>query len=336
MTTVSRVSKAERKAWARETFLGAECSLLPSFKPGSFELDEEGVRHDVRQGIGQGFYSMFCASVGLEAEERKRFLEVAADEAGDRILLSTGAGNRDSISAAVDSLRQAEAVGCSHVMLGAPRAASTEEMFSFCREVIDSTDLGIVLYAQRNAPIALFRRLAALPNVVGVKVTQVLDAVTTYEVCEQLGEQILVGPVNLEHLPFAAAICPIQCTMMWQVDACQSPEQPYVVQYLKLLAENRTPEAIDVFKQMAPLVQLFWDEQAAVLREGGHPWEHLKYHSWCGGANGGPLRSEAVRGLPPLSAEDRRLIRETYTRCGITPREPEEEFDAGRVNFAAS
>src|SRR5437868_4201652 len=124
-TVVSHVTKADRKAWAREVFLGAECSLLPSFKPGSLDLDEEGVRHDVRQGIAQGFYSMFCASVALQGEERRRFLEVAADEAGDRILLSTGAGGRDSIAAAIDSLRQAEALGCSHVMLGLPLAPST-------------------------------------------------------------------------------------------------------------------------------------------------------------------------------------------------------------------
>src|SRR2546429_749616 len=111
-TVVSRVTKAERKAWAREAFLGAECSLLPSFKPGSLELDAEGVRHDVRQGIAQGFYSMFCASVGLDGPERRRFIEVAADEAGDPILLSTGARSRDSISAATESLQHAEALGC--------------------------------------------------------------------------------------------------------------------------------------------------------------------------------------------------------------------------------
>src|SRR6266540_3811418 len=336
MTSVaSRISKAERKAWAREAFLGAECSRLPSFKPGSLELDEAGIRHDVRQGIRQGFFSMFCAGVGLVGEERRRFVEIATDEAADSILMSTGAGSRASVEDGIESLRQAEALGCSHVMFGLPYgpAAKTEdELYAFAREVIESTDLGIVLYAQSgdrfkhlhpsNVPISVFRRLADLPNVVAVKVTQVLDAVSTFEVCDQLGEKLLLGPVNLELLPLAARIAPIQCTMMWQVDACQSPEKPFVVDYLKLLAEDRIDDAVGVYRQMEPLMRLFWDEQAAVLRNGGHPWEHLKYHSWCVGANGGPLRqSEAGHTLPPLTEEDRRLIRETYARCGITPRE---------------
>src|SRR6266508_2216585 len=112
MTSVaSRVSKAERKAWARESFLGAECSLLPSFKPGTLELDEEGIRHDVRQGMRQGFYSLFCAGVGLVGEERRRFVDIATHEAGDSILISTGAGSRASVADGIESLRQAEALG---------------------------------------------------------------------------------------------------------------------------------------------------------------------------------------------------------------------------------
>lgn len=348
MTTVaSRVTRAERKDWARERFLGAECSLLPSFKPGTADLDEEGVRHDVRLGIRQGFYSMFCAGIGLKQEDRRRFVEIAVDEAGEQMLISTGAGARSSVAVASESLREAQSTGVSHVMFGLPSgpdARTEDEIYAFAREVIDSTDLGIVLYAQRgeqfrhihpgNVPLGVYERLAELPNVVGVKITQVLDAVTTYELCDRVGEKLLLGPVNLEHLPFIASVCPVQCTMMWQVDACQAPEQPYVVDYLKLLAQGRIDEAVGVYRRMEPLVQLFWDEQAAVLREGGHPWAHLKYHTWCVGGNGGFL-PEAAGGhdLPPLTGEDRQRIREAYARCGITPRGPEAEFDAGRVSF---
>ncbi|HLF76375.1 MAG TPA: hypothetical protein VJB57_02705, partial [Dehalococcoidia bacterium] len=64
-TQTPRISKAERKQWARETFLGAESSLLPSFTPHKQELDEEGIRHDVRNSIQHGFFSVFAAGVGL-------------------------------------------------------------------------------------------------------------------------------------------------------------------------------------------------------------------------------------------------------------------------------
>jgi 4-hydroxy-tetrahydrodipicolinate synthase len=340
-SVIARVTSAERKAWAREVFRGGECSLLPSFKPGTLELDEEGVRHDVRQGIRQGFFSMFAASVGLEGEERRRFLQIATDEAGDEILISSGGSGRGSIEAAVAALRDIESLGCSHVMFSPPAGLSEDEAFAFSRDLLASTDLGAVLYAQRRqgggpVPLSLFRRLAELPNVVAVKVTQVMDAVSTYQICDQLGDKLLIGPVNLEHVPLAAKVCPIQCTLMWQVDACQSPEKPYVVNYLAQIAGGRIDEAVETYRQMEPLVQLFWDEQAAVLRHGGHPWEHLKYHSWCVGANGGPLRPAAVHGLPPMTAEDRNRIREAYVACGIEVRDPEESFDAGRVNYRDS
>jgi 4-hydroxy-tetrahydrodipicolinate synthase len=336
-SVTSRIDKAERKAWAREKFLGAECSLLPSFKPASLELDEAGIRHDVRYGIRQGFFSMFAASIGLKGEERRRFLQIAIDEAGDEILISSG-GGRGTLTDAIASFHEAERLGLSHMMFSPPAELDDDEAFAFTREVAAATDAGIVLYASkreggRPVPLSLFRRSADLPNVVAVKLTQVLDAVTTYQICDVVGDKILVGPVNLDHLPLASRVCPIQCTLMWQVDACQSPEHPYVVDYLKLLALGRIDEALAVYKRMEPLVELFWQEQAAVLRQGGHPWEQLKYHSWCVGGNGGPLPESATHGLPPMTSEGRERIRETYRQCGIAPREPEAEYDVGRVNF---
>lgn len=54
------------------------------------ELDEDGIRLDVRQSIAHGFTSMMCtAEVGLSFEEAKRFVQIATDEAGDRIRVTT-------------------------------------------------------------------------------------------------------------------------------------------------------------------------------------------------------------------------------------------------------
>jgi 4-hydroxy-tetrahydrodipicolinate synthase len=347
--TQTRVSRAERKQWAQEKFLGAESSLLPSFKPGTFELDEEGIRHDVRAAIAHGFFSVFAAGVGLRgAEERQRFLQIAADEAGDRLLLSTGAGGGSSLEASIASMQQAQRLGCSHVMYSLPPdpGLSADEVYEYARRVIEATDLGIVLYIQSgdrfkrfhpgNVPLAIMSRLAELPNVVGAKVTQVLDPVSSFECAEALGHKLLLGPVNLELIPLMARICPIQYTAMWQVETCQSPEQPYVVDYLKLVAQDRLDEAVQLYWRFAPLVRLFWEEQAPILKRGGHPWVHLKYHQWCAGGNGGlfPEPEESRREqFAPLGPDERRLIRETYVACGITPRNPDEEFVAGRVNY---
>jgi 4-hydroxy-tetrahydrodipicolinate synthase len=342
------VSKIDRKDWARERFVGAESSLLPSFTTDLSQLDEAGIRYDVRQSVKHGFFSVFCASVGLTPDEHRRFIEIAVDEAGDDILVSSGAGRGATLEAAVESMRDAEQLGLSHVMYSLPspdHLQSERDILDFSRQVIASTNLGIVLYAQSgsrfshlhpgNVPLSIFDALSELPNVVGAKLTQVLDPVMTYECGERLGRKLLLGPVNLELLPLLASVCPVQFTAMWQVEACQSPAKPYVVDYLRLLSQGRTDEAVGLYWQMQPLVRLFWEEQAAVLRNGGHPWSHLKYHTWAVGGNGGALRpGSGGHAFAPLLPEDRRRIRETYAACGITPDSNDEEYVAGRVNYA--
>ena len=51
-------TKVEAKDWAKEKFTGLEGIMLPSFTPDLAELDEAGIRHDVRYLINQGFFSI--------------------------------------------------------------------------------------------------------------------------------------------------------------------------------------------------------------------------------------------------------------------------------------
>ena len=110
MTTTagSSVSKAERKEWARGRFRGAESVILPSFTPDFSELDEEAIRHDVRTSIRHGFFSVFATGVSLkDDDERRRFVEIIVDEAGDDLLVSMGAGGGTSVEESVASLKRA-------------------------------------------------------------------------------------------------------------------------------------------------------------------------------------------------------------------------------------
>src|ERR1044071_8658526 len=126
-THIPRVSKAELKDWAHEHFRGGENSLLPSFTPDLESLDEEGVRLDVRTNIQHGFFSMFCAGVGLrDSAERRRFLEVAVDEAQGQILVSSGGGSVSTLEAAVANLQELQSLGLSHVMYSLPSGEGFE------------------------------------------------------------------------------------------------------------------------------------------------------------------------------------------------------------------
>src|SRR6266436_286312 len=59
------VSASDRKKWSRQNFKGMESFIMPSFTPGLEELDEEGIRNDVRHGIRQGFGALLSTPLGL-------------------------------------------------------------------------------------------------------------------------------------------------------------------------------------------------------------------------------------------------------------------------------
>ena len=55
-----------------------------------------------------------------------------------------------------------------------------------------------------------------------------------------------------------------------------------------------------------------------------------KYSHWCNGGNGGLLRQPTGR----LYDYHKEAIRAGIRALGFTPREPEEEFLVGRMNYA--
>ena len=123
---VASVPQAARKEWAREHLKGVESTVRVSFAPNLIDFDEEGIRHDVREHIRSGFNSMLCTQPGLTAEEKMRFMEIAADEAQGRILLSATADDDDlDVSKAI--LAKAESLGFSHSILRVPSVLGESE-----------------------------------------------------------------------------------------------------------------------------------------------------------------------------------------------------------------
>ena len=55
-----------------------------------------------------------------------------------------------------------------------------------------------------------------------------------------------------------------------------------------------------------------------------------KYAHWCNGGNGGSVRQPTGR----FHDYQKERIRAGLRAIGLTPREPEEEFYVGRVNYA--
>ncbi len=340
-------SRTEKKQWAHEYLKGMENALMPSFTADFKELDEEGIRHDVRQSIKHGFCSSTVTAVGATPVQRTRLMEIVREESGSRILSSIIIGG--SAESVIQSLAEAEELGFTHAMVTFPgniQPQSEDEVYAHFRKVIDSTSLAILLYGSdvpalrrfhpSGIPIGVFDRLADVPNVVGMKLTQPMNLATAYELCERLSNRLILGPVNLDFVPALGKHYPnIQWSGEWIVEAVQSPEKPYAVEFMALAAQRRIDEAMKVYWRMQPLVEAIYDLQAPLLLHGSHPWAHMKYLQWATGGNGGLLPLKPSQYLPVLDARARQLIRNTYRKAGITPVErPEEEFVVGRANYA--
>lgn len=345
-----KVNLSKQKAWAKEHCKGIENLLIPSYLPDLKTLDEEGIRHDVRNSIRHGFFSTCCFPIVVTIENHKQFLQIACAEAQGKILAGDIIGEKTK-EGDMEMLAHAERVGSTHLLV-APgrslRAKTEEELYQGMLERITSTSLPVFLYASASksyqsfgpsgVPLRVFDRLADLPHVVGIKVSQALNMATTFQICEKLSDRLLVGPVNLDFVPLLSKQYRVQWSGQWNVEAVQAPEKPYAVQLMKLLNDGRFEEAMKVYAQLEPALDAFYQLQAPLIRKGVHPYLHMKYFQWCGGGNGGliPNLPSVPPGLiPVLDAAARKLIRDTYLKVGITPTTaPEEEFIVGKAAYA--
>ncbi|NIN65315.1 MAG: hypothetical protein GTO63_11575, partial [Anaerolineae bacterium] len=259
--------KSELKGWAKENMVGVENCLFPSFSPDLSELDEEGIRWDVQQSIKHGFFSTLCAAeTGLTFEEAKRFVEIVADEAGGKILVSVTL-LFDSFEQNREMLRHAEEVGCHAVLFGYPAnwyAKSEEEIYQVTKEMCDSTNLAIVLYPtphynfQRlhnsGFPLDALSRMADIENVVAIKVGEpglIADCVRRF------GEKILVSCPVERLLPMMVLGFGQQWIGAGCYEVFQSPDKPYLVDYFRLLREEKIDEAMEIYWMLTPARVIF-------------------------------------------------------------------------------
>ena len=144
------------------------------------DLDESGVRRLGRRQIDAGVHFLVpCGTTGenptLTGVERARIVEILVDEARGRVPVLAGAGGyntKEDIRLAGDMQR----AGAAGLLSVTPyyNKQSQEGLYQHYRAIAESTPLPIVLY---NVPgrtgvridVATLVRLAAIPNIVGVK-----------------------------------------------------------------------------------------------------------------------------------------------------------------------
>jgi 4-hydroxy-tetrahydrodipicolinate synthase len=336
-------TRFEAKAWAKKNIKGLEVPIFPSFTPDLEKLDEEGIRWDVNHIIANGFTSVMVApeACGMTFEERKQMVEIVCDEARGKIHTAVSV-MQDTVEQDIEMMRHFEKVGGTHVTLGHPvqyYPRSEEDIYQMYKYMCDSTNLAIVFYPGRlhtwkfhpsYFPPDVMRRISEIPNVVAMKVTGGSSVALTVQAFRLCGDQILVN----DPMPDRWFITVPQYGQQWAgagpFYGMQTPENPRLVRMFDLLLKGEIDKAMDIYWQSSRPGASSGSLSDSYFHSGIVTAMSDKYAHWCTGGNGGTVRQPTGR----IHDYQKEAVRAGLRAIGITPREPEEEFYVGRVNYA--
>lgn len=336
---------SDRKQWAREHLRGIENCTFPSFDPALSELDEEGIRLDIRQAIAHGFVSTLCTcEAGLTLDEAKRFLSIAVDEAGSDLGVSTTL-IRDSFEENVELAKHHESIGGHGALIGYPfnwYPQDESDVFEQTRAICDAADLNYVLYATfkfnlgrfhpAGWPLDVLERLGKdVPNIVACKLG-ILEPGFIYEAMHRLADDVVIQFPWERWWPLLRANygAKFQFAGAGAYEAFQSTETPLCTDYFQLLLEDRLDEAMEIYWRLTPVRNVFEKQFMPTQMIGTYHWPQQKYYQWLVGGNGGFTRQPVMKMMQYEMDEMRGAMR----AVGIAPSENDTEFFVGRANAA--
>ena len=241
-------------------FTGVGTALVTPFTR-SGDLDEKRVRELGRRQIDGGIdFLVPCGTTGesptLSDAERSRIVEILVDEAGGRVPVLAGAGGYNTS----EVVRQAEAMraaGASGLLSVTPyyNRPTQEGLYQHYRAIAESTPLPIVVYnvpgrTGSNVEPATLARLAAIPNIVGVKEASGNET-QMCEVCRVVPpEFIVLSGDDVLTLPLMA----VGGQGVISVVSNQIPAE--MVRMVKAAARNDFGAARAIHARILPLMQI--------------------------------------------------------------------------------
>lgn len=338
-------TRTEAKAWTKANLIGLEAPVFPSFSPDLSELDEDGIRYDVNHIIANGMVSILIApeGTGMTREEVLRFIKIVNEEAKGRVHTSVSAV-LNTTEENIEIMNYHAKCGGSMAMLGHPMLydpASVEELFRHYKYMCDNTDLALVFYPGRlkvkrwdatGFPRELYTRIADIPNVAAMKMPGGCSLTQTIECIHLMGDRICVA----DPMPSSWFATITKFGQQWAgagpFYGSQTPENPRNVNLFNALYRGDMEEAFRIHYEMLPNAEA----SAMAFNNVNYPETGIlvafvdKYCHWCCGGNGGLLRQPTGR----LYDYQRQAIRAGLRAIGIEPRENEEEYFVGRMNYA--
>jgi hypothetical protein len=335
-----KYNPGEARQWALESLEGFCGCVMPTFTADVGDLNEAAIRHDVRreQELGMGAI-LIVSEGGTTLDEYKRMIEVCVDEAGDELVTVVQA-SQPTFQATIDTLRHGERVGADLALLSYPLTyypMSLDEIFEDTKRVVDSTGLGIVIFAMdlwnfgrihpAGFPTALLQRLIdACPNIAVIK----NEVGYPYggglvDVFERFRDVVVVT----DPMEFNAPIWIKNYGMKFLGTSNYEYFGDALPKVLKLLSDPSTwDEGMELYWRLTPARKA----NSAVLgaaQEGTALVSRTlwKYQGWLHGFNGGPLRAP----LPRVNAAQMAALRAGAMAAGLpVTDDPDELFWVGR------
>ncbi len=159
-------------------FRGSICALVTPFRDG--RVDEGAYQSLIDWQISEGTHGVVpCGTTGesptLSHEEHRRVVSLCVEAAGARVPVIAGTGS-NATEEAIALTRHAKQAGAAAALVVTPyyNKPTQEGLYFHYKAIHDAVDLPIIIY---NIPgrsvvdmtVATMARLAALPNIVGVK-----------------------------------------------------------------------------------------------------------------------------------------------------------------------
>jgi 4-hydroxy-tetrahydrodipicolinate synthase len=277
----------------------------------------------------------------MTLEERKKFHEIVNHEAKGKIHVSF-AFMIDTLEGDIELLKHFEKVGGTHVLVGFPvqyYPQSEEDIYQAFKEVCDSTNCAVDLYPshkfnfERFHPSTynprLLERMADIKNAVAMKVG-LFDNGAVAECFRLCGDKILVNCPQESWWPITVPKYGQQWAGAIPYDLFQSPDNPQMVKMFNLFRSGDIDKAMDIWWKITPLRNLFMQQFMQYMLGACYHFPMWKYYQWLVGGNGGMLRQPCQR----MYQHDMEAVKAAMRASGITPRENDEEFFVGRVNYA--
>jgi len=163
---------------AKGQIRGSITALITPFKDG--KIDEAALRRLIDWQIAQGTQGLVPVgttgeSPTLDHGEHERVVEICVESAKGRVPVIAGAGS-NATAEAIAFTRHAKKAGADAVLSVAPyyNKPTQEGLYRHFAAIAEATDIPIILY---NIPgrsiveiaVATMARLAAIPNIIGVK-----------------------------------------------------------------------------------------------------------------------------------------------------------------------